>query len=152
MIKYKNNRQRLAAEKIDDYQVGVFAFTDNGKLVLVTGRKSADWILPKGNTDKHCSDREQAREEAFEAAGLEGTMKWKYNEVDTSGKVKKLRVYPMKIKKLLKDFPERKERKRILISFDQAEKMVGKDLTEIIRCILSDFRNTFFNIAIQFPD
>jgi hypothetical protein len=41
----------------------------------------------------------------------------------------------MKIKKLLKDFPERKERKRILISFDEAEKMVGKDLTEIIRCM-----------------
>ena len=66
MLKHKNNRRGLASGKDDDYQVGVFAFTDKEELVLVTGRKSEDWILPKGNTAKRRSDGEQAREEAYE--------------------------------------------------------------------------------------
>lgn len=135
MIQEKKSYQRLAPGKIDDYQVGVFAFTKNGKMILVTGRKSEDWILPKGNTEKERSDQEQARAEAFEEAGLKGVMKGKYIEFDTHGKVKKLRVYPMKLEKMLDDYPEKNQRKRILTSFDKAEKMVGNDLTAIIRCM-----------------
>jgi 8-oxo-dGTP pyrophosphatase MutT (NUDIX family) len=133
MLKHKNNRQGLAAGKGDDYQVGVFAFTDNEEVVLVTGRKSEEWILPKGNTAKCRSDREQAREEAYEEAGLEGTMQWKYFEFDVHGKVNKLRVYPMKVTKICKDFPEKKQRKRILTSFDEAERISKGNYSEIIR-------------------
>jgi 8-oxo-dGTP pyrophosphatase MutT (NUDIX family) len=132
-LKHKNNRQGLASEKGDDYQVGVFAFTDKEELVLVTARKSEDWILPKGNTAKRRSDREQAREEAYEEAGLQGNMELKYSEFDVHGKVKKLRVYPMKVTKMLKDYPEQKQRKRIVTSFDEAERITKGNYSQIIR-------------------
>ena len=133
MLKYKNNRQGLASGKGDDYQVGVFAFTDNEELVLVTGRKSEQWILPKGNTAKRRSDREQAREEAYEEAGVQGNMEWRYFEFDIHGKVNKLRIYPMKITKMLNDFPEKDERKRMVTTFDEAERITKGNYSEIIR-------------------
>jgi len=134
MIQENSNYQGLAPGKVDSYQVGVFAFTENEELVLVTTRnKGSDWILPKGNTEKDRSDRDQAREEAYEEAGLKGEMRWKYFEFDTHGKIKKLRVYAMKLEKMLEDYPEKNERRRILISFDEAERMVGDDLTAVIQ-------------------
>ena len=74
-----------------------------------------------------------ARQEAYEEAGIEGVMKRDYLEFRTLGKVKKLRIYPLKVKKLLKNYPERKERERVAVSFDMAERMVEKDLRGIIR-------------------
>ena len=72
MLNKEQNYKRLTPKKVQNYQVGVFAFTKNRKLVLVTSRKAEDWILPKGNPEKMRSDREQAREEAFKEAVLEG--------------------------------------------------------------------------------
>jgi len=118
---------------MNGYQIGVFPVTEEGKVVLVTTRDGDYWILPKGNTEKGRSDRAMARQEAYEEAGLEGVMKRDYFEFRTLGKVKKLRLYPMKVKKLLKSYPEKKERERVTVSFDMAEKMVEKDLREIIR-------------------
>ncbi|NQY32983.1 MAG: NUDIX domain-containing protein [Coraliomargarita sp.] len=118
---------------MNGYQVGVFPITDDGKVVLVTTRDGDYWILPKGNTEKGRSDRAMARQEAYEEAGIEGVMKRDYLEFRTLGKVKKLRIYPMKVKKLLKNYPERKERERVAVSFDMAERMVEKDLRVIIR-------------------
>ena len=118
---------------MNGYQVDVFPITDDGKVVLVTTRDGDYWILPKGNTEKGRSDRAMARQEAYEEAGIEGVMKRDYLEFRTLGKVKKLRIYPMKVKKLLKNYPERKERERVAVSFDMAERMVEKDLRVIIR-------------------
>ena len=118
---------------MNGYQVGVFPITDDGKVVLVTTRDGDYWILPKGNTEKGRSDRAMARQEAYEEAGIEGVMKRDYLEFRTLGKVKKLRIYPMKVKKLLKNYSERKERERVAVSFDMAERMVEKDLRVIIR-------------------
>ena len=139
MLKHKNNRQGLASGKGDDYQVGVFAVTDNDELVLVTGRKSEEWILPKGNTAKRRSDRDQAREEAYEEAGLQGNMELRYFEFDVHGKVNKLRIYPMKVTKMLNDFPEKKQRKRIVTSFDEAERITKGNYSEIIRELRKQF-------------
>lgn len=115
------------------YQVGVFPVTEEGKIVLVTTRDGDYWILPKGNTEKGRSDRAMAREEAYQEAGLVGVMKRDYVEFRTFGKVKRLRLYPMTVRKMLKNYPEKKQRERVTVSFEMAEKMVEKDLRAIIR-------------------
>lgn len=115
------------------YQVGVFPVTEDGKLVLVTTRGGGFWIFPKGNTEKGRSDRAMAREEAYEEAGLEGVMKRDYLEFRTIGNVKRLRLYPMRVNRVRKSYPEKKERARVVVSFDKAEKLVEKDLREVIR-------------------
>ena len=117
-----------------DYQVGVFPVTEDGKVVLVTTRGGDYWIFPKGRTETGRSDRAVARDEAYEEAGLVGEMAHAYFEFKAySRRAKKLRLFPMKVTKVHKRYPEVKERKRVIVSFGKAEKMVQKDLRAILR-------------------
>jgi len=79
----------LATVREHDYQVGVFAYTGSGEVVLVTNRKGHSWILPKGNREKKRSDRLQAKREAFEEAGLEGSLHYKHYDFQFYDKSKK---------------------------------------------------------------
>jgi 8-oxo-dGTP pyrophosphatase MutT (NUDIX family) len=116
------------------YQVGVFPVTEDGKVVLVTRRGSREWIFPKGNTEKGRSDRAVARDEAYEESGLFGVMKRDYLEFKTpSLSAPKLRLFRMKVTKIINRYPEAKQRKRIIVSFDKAEKMLSKDLRSILK-------------------
>ena len=132
MLKIQNNEGRLATIRDNDYQVGVFAYTETGKVVLVTSRKGESWILPKGNRAKKRSDRIQAKREAFEEAGLQGSLNYKHYDFKSSENGKKIRIYSMKVKKILNSFPEKMERKRVVIPFDQAENMVKKEYLAIL--------------------
>ena len=132
MLKIQNNEGRLATVMDNDYQVGVFAYTETGKVVLVTSRKGESWILPKGNRAKKRSDRIQAKREAFEEAGLQGSLNYKHYDFKSSGNGKRIRIYSMRVKKILNRFPEKMERKRVVIPFDQAEKMVKKEYLTIL--------------------
>ena len=132
MLKIQNNEGRLATVMDNDYQVGVFAYTETGKVVLVTSRKGESWILPKGNRAKKRSDRIQAKREAFEEAGLQGSLNYKHYDFKSSENGKRIRIYSMRVKKILNRFPEKMERKRVVIPFDQAEKMVKKEYLTIL--------------------
>ncbi len=118
------------------YQVGVIPITKEGHIVLVTTRSGDYWIFPKGNREKGRSDRAVARLEAFEEAGVKGVMKRKSHDFKTPlGKVKRLRLYPMQVKVILKKFPEQKMRKRVIVPFEKAEKLVQTDLQLILQKI-----------------
>lgn len=132
MLKKQKIKERLATVQ-DDYQVGVFAYTGSGKVVLVTSRKGESWILPKGNRAKKRSDRLQAKREAFEEAGLQGSLNCKHYDFNSFEKSKNLRIFTMNVKKILNDFPEKNQRKRMVTTFDRAEKMVKGEYLEIIR-------------------
>jgi 8-oxo-dGTP pyrophosphatase MutT (NUDIX family) len=132
MLKKQKIEERLATVQ-DDYQVGVFAYTGSGKVVLVTSRKGESWILPKGNRAKKRSDRLQAKREAFEEAGLQGSLNCKHYDFNSFEKSKNLRIFTMNVKKILNDFPEKNQRKRMVTTFDRAEKMVKGEYLEIIR-------------------
>lgn len=126
-----------------DYQIGVFPVTEDGKVVLVTTRGSDYWIFPKGRTEKGRSDRAVARDEAHEEAGLTGELAHNYHEFKVlSRRAKKLRLFPMKVKGVSKRYPECKERKRIIVSFDQAEELLQKDL----RAALKELRKLFAKV------
>ena len=133
MLKKQKNDQRLATERDSDYQVGVFAYTGSGKVVLVTSRKGESWILPKGHRAKKRSDRLQAKREAFEEAGIQGSLNCKHYDFNCFAKSKKLRIYTMRVKTILNDFPEVRQRKRMVTTFDRAEKMVKGEYLKIIR-------------------
>ena len=88
MLKIQKERQGLASTKSSDYQVGVFAYTDSGRIVLVTSRNGESWILPKGNRAKKRSDRVQVKREAFEEAGLHGSLNQRHYDFKSSGNKK----------------------------------------------------------------
>ena len=78
-------------------QSGVIPVLD-GRLVLITSRKSERWIIPKGYVEKGLSPAESAAKEAYEEAGLIGLVhhkeagKYRYR---TFGKNFSDQVYPL---------------------------------------------------------
>ena len=116
------------------YQVGVLPVTPEGRLVLVTRRRGRGWIFPKGNREKGRSDLAVAKDDAYEEAGLSGTVEKEFLEFRTNGKkVAKLRLYPMRVDSVTNTFPEAGERRRVIVSFEQAERMLRKDLRVVLR-------------------
>ncbi|MDF7801240.1 NUDIX hydrolase [Pontiellaceae bacterium B1224] len=119
-------------------QYGVIPFVrKNGqyKLVLVTSRTNGYWIFPKGNPVKGKDKYESAIQEAFEEAGVKGALKMKHSysvTIPRKGSSVELELFPMEVSKLYQHWPEKKERKRRVVSLRKAEKLLSFD--ELIKC------------------
>lgn len=117
-----------------EYQVGVFPVTGDGRVVLVTRRRGRGWIFPKGKTEKGRSDRAVAKDEAYEEAGVYGALESGFEEFRTkAGKAPRLRLFRMEVTSITNSFPEADERRRVVVSFEQAEKMLREDLRLALR-------------------
>jgi len=112
-------------------QYGVLPYiqgTNKVKLVLITSRKSKKWIVPKGNRVLKKSKHATALQEAFEEAGLKGqlleddAMQFK---IKSHGKQVMLILYLMRVDKMFRVWPEKSERKRIVVNHRKAVKMMG---------------------------
>jgi 8-oxo-dGTP pyrophosphatase MutT (NUDIX family) len=114
----------------------------NGKLeiILITRKGNGEWIIPKGNIETDRSESRSAELEAFEEAGVTGSAgktsvgKFKYHRNNQDQVVY---VYPIEVKKVLRYWPEKKERKRKIVSFKKALDLVGN---ESLRKLLKTFR------------
>ena len=98
------------------------------KIILITSRNSNQWIVPKGNKEPNKSKRESALLEAYEEAGLTGRLdkdlKFRIF-IMCHGKKVDLTLYPMRVtKRLIKKWPESHQRKRIIVSCNQAQSLV----------------------------
>jgi 8-oxo-dGTP pyrophosphatase MutT (NUDIX family) len=90
------------------------------RVMLVTSRETGRWVLPKGWAEKGLSRPELAAKEAFEEAGILGEVSIEsagsYTYPKRSSKSRiiecKVDVFPMRVGRLLDDWPERKQRKR----------------------------------------
>lgn len=114
-------------------QLGVLAYEfhrDQIWLVLITNRKGTRWILPKGQPEAALSSKKVAMMEAYEEAGILGSIDPDIKPVDVEvitrrGKVR-LVIYPMRIRKLMNKYPESKIRKRLLLDSDKALRKLDK--------------------------
>lgn len=112
-------------------QYGVLPYVKQSqktRIILITGRNSKQWIVPKGNRARNKSKRESALLEAYEEAGLSGQMKGDLKfriSITSHGKKVALTLYPMRVNKhLKKKWPESGQRKRIKVSCKQAQSLV----------------------------
>jgi len=125
-----------------DYQIGVFAITNKSKrkIALVTSKTGQRWIFPKGQPEKGRSDQKIALDEAFEEAGLLGQLKSKAKAFKVSyGETKNLHLYCMKVEEELEDWPEKNERKRAIITVEEAEQLLEKDLRACLKSMASKY-------------
>lgn len=121
-------------------EIGAFAYSiKSGKVfvVLITSRKGR-WILPKGQPERRLSDKKVALLEAYEEAGVKGKIKKSILRQDILLRRRHgdilLKIYPVKLKRLLGDWPESRFRKRILIRADKAvHKVKNKALRNCIK-------------------
>lgn len=147
LVNIKQQPIRLAAARKRSVrtQFGALCYrTSRGKveILLVTSRGTGRWILPKGWPMDGTTPAASAQIEAYEEAGALGKVKntclgiYSYSkgfkEKDSLPCV--VAIFPMKVKKLLKDYPECFERKRKWFSQSKAaDKVTERELAQIIR-------------------
>ncbi len=115
---------------------------DKLQILLITSRGTGRWIIPKGWPMEGATPSEAAETEAFEEAGATGKMGTEclgiFSYSKGLGDVENLpcvvAVYPMKVEKLAREFPESNDRSRKWFSVKKAMQAVDEpELSEIIR-------------------
>ena len=113
-------------------QAGVIAYRiRRGKVqvLLMTSRDTGRWIIPKGNIRPGTSPAKAAAQEAFEEAGVKGTIvsstplgMYTYFKQLRSGEVRAtaVEVFLLQVKKQLKKWPEKGERQLAWVSAKEA--------------------------------
>ena len=115
-------------------KTGVVASREkNGQTeVLLVSTKSNGWGVPKGNLMPELGKKKTALEEAYEEAGVLG-------EIDGAKKATIehpnwiLDLYPMKIFKLLKKWPEMHWREREWVPLKKLNKRLGN--SALVECV-----------------
>lgn len=93
------------------------------EVLLITSRTRGRWILPKGNLEPDLSARDLAEEEAYEEAGVRGTVApvalGYYAHGNPCEHV--VQVFLMHVEQELKSWPECRERRRLWLPLRAAQ-------------------------------
>ncbi len=96
---------------------------DSGKIeVLIISTRRKNWSLPKGNLIKNIGPRRTAMLEAYEEAGIDGTILSK-PILCTIGRTC-FYLFPMQVTKVFDDWPEASFRKRKWMKLRKASNML----------------------------
>jgi 8-oxo-dGTP pyrophosphatase MutT (NUDIX family) len=106
--------------------------TSDVEVLLLTSRDTGRWVIPKGWPMDGRRSYEVAAREAFEEAGVRGTVEnqtlgsYSYPKVLKNGlKVTcKVQVYALEVSEIARNFKEKGERKTDWVSCDEAVKRV----------------------------
>ena len=109
------------------------------EVLLITSRKGRKWIVPKGIVEPDLTPTESAVAEAFEEAGVRGTVSetllgtYRYSKWGGTCAVD---VFPLSVEDELDDWPESTFRRRLWLPLAEAAERVSSDpLAEIIRAL-----------------
>lgn len=122
------------------------------EVLLITTRDTRRWIIPKGWPVPNASLRKTARIEAFEEAGIEGKIGREpigsFRSFKGLGKgvtmPTEVLVFPLKVRKKLKKYPEQAERDLAWLPVEEAAKRCAEDglrellLSDAVRELLAE--------------
>lgn len=105
---------------------------DTVQVLLITSRRRKRWIVPKGWPVDGATPAESAETEAFEEAGVKGKVLpsclgiFSYiKELDEGEHLPcVVALFPVKVKKIFNDWPEKDERRRKWLPLEKAAKRV----------------------------
>ena len=107
------------------------------EILLITSRKRKRWGIPKGIVEPGMSPQTSAAKEAFEEAGVRGTISDQALGVYTREKwngICTVEVFPLKVTRTFDQWPEDNLREREWMSFDEALQRVQEpQLKELFR-------------------
>ena len=131
-----NDKESVLGERKEIGVIPYFERNNTYRFVIVTARKHPKkWIFPKGQPEADKDDRSVAVNEAFEEAGIIGTIQGKSIKVSYSagGDVVTCKLYPFKISKICRDWPERGVRKRKFVKLEKtADKLQSIPYSEAL--------------------
>ncbi|MEM7675776.1 MAG: NUDIX hydrolase [Myxococcota bacterium] len=117
-------------------------FWHDGQLciVVVTNREGDRWVLPKGRPKSGVSHRMLAQQEAWEEAGLSGTLS-AGRSIDVTirrhGRRLALRLYPMHVEEMAPWWPEHALRQRRIVSAGEAQSMLSdRGMTKAVSVLM----------------
>jgi len=104
------------------------------RVLLITSRETGRWVIPKGNIPQGLGPARAAEREAFEEAGVKGILRkpplgsYAYGKRLRSGVVRPalVTVYALDVRKQLKKWPERGERRLEWVTVPVAMDMVNE--------------------------
>lgn len=116
---------------------------DECQVLLITSRQRGRWIIPKGWPVEGTTPADAAATEAYEEAGVQGKTfniclgLYSYTKImgDSEDDLPcAVSVFPVRVKKVLKNYPEMNERKRKWFSVKKAASRVREpELRKIIK-------------------
>jgi 8-oxo-dGTP pyrophosphatase MutT (NUDIX family) len=113
----------------------------DGRVCLVTSRTGRRWVIPKGKIDPGHTAAEAARIEAWEEAGVRGTLgrvaigSYEYEKY---GRVHRVSVFVMRVSDAKDDWPECRVRQREWLALDDAiERIEEPDLRDLLRAVFA---------------
>jgi 8-oxo-dGTP pyrophosphatase MutT (NUDIX family) len=112
---------------------------ENGelKIVLITSIKSGKWIVPKGVIEPGFSPQDSAANEAWEEAGLFGTVdevSMGCYEYEKWGGICHVQVFAFRVEKILDEWLEMNSRERETVPLKEAlERLSNRELAQIIK-------------------
>ena len=130
-------------------QIAALPYRKHGEgieVLLITSRETRRWVIPKGWPMRNLADRNAAKQEAFEEAGIEGKIGKKsmgsyiYNKRMKSGRMQQVQVtvYAMEVSRLLDKWPEQGQRERQWFVVNEAVELVQEDgLKAIVEAVLA---------------
>ena len=145
-------------------QAGVIAYRVlDGKVqvLLMTSRDTGRWIIPKGNINGRSTPSKAAEKEAYEEAGVKGTITssiplgiYTYSKKLESGEARAatVEVYLLRIKEQLKKWPERGERKLSWVTTKEAVGLVEEPGVVPLLQRLMEFEGALANPERGFSD
>lgn len=104
-------------------------------VLLVTSRETRRWIIPKGWIKKSIPPGLMAAQEAYEEAGVLGTVTanpmgdYRYLKrlPDGSAVLCEVAVFPLEVTRVLADWPEKEQRERCWLRADDAAGLISDD-------------------------
>ena len=138
-------------------QAGVIAYRVlDGKVqvLLMTSRDTGRWIIPKGNINGRSTPSKAAEKEAYEEAGVRGTITssiplgiYTYFKKLESGEVRAatVEVYLLRMTEQLKKWPEKGERKLSWVSPREAVGLIEEPGVVPLLRRLMEFEDTLTN-------
>jgi 8-oxo-dGTP pyrophosphatase MutT (NUDIX family) len=118
-------------------QAGAIPFrfeADGLRVLLITSRETGRWVIPKGNVPPGLTSARAAEREAFEEAGVKGSLRkpplgtYAYGKRLPSGLVRPalVTVYALDVQKQVKKWPERGQRRIEWVTVPVAADMVDE--------------------------
>jgi 8-oxo-dGTP pyrophosphatase MutT (NUDIX family) len=114
------------------------------RYLLITGRRSGRWIIPKGRREGGRNARETAVIEGYEEAGLEGEIGRRplgvFRDRPKNGHDSVVLVYPFRVLRQARIWPEKTEREARWFDVDEAIAHVHDELGALIKAMQSRLR------------
>ena len=154
MPKTKQKAKKGSRER-RQYAALPLRFTDDGKMqvLLLTSRGTGRWVIPKRWPMRKLSPAAAATQEAYEEAGLEGTIegempigRYHYDkQVGSSATRVMVEVFLMRVSRQLATWPEQAERETRWCDPDEAASLVAEpELAALLRGLRDDPALTAF--------